>query len=198
MSVQSDFPAVDAFVRWARGQYSTGQRTADQLVRVAMEKYAASPVLLEAFVREALTFFAIEIATGQRPPVIQSAVAEADRAATSDGHDKLPRMTSARRQRLMAQVMATDADSPVAKFFEKHPTERLVVPILSMTREELLAAANVRDEQSREAMRRSVLLREIADKLGPGQIAGDVISDTEVQRIEHRLLMQETLVASIA
>jgi hypothetical protein len=60
-----------------------------------------------------------------------------------------------------------------------------------MTREELLVAANVRDDESREARRRAVMYREIANQLQPGQVAGTVITETEVQQIEDRLLSQE-------
>ena len=187
----ADFPAVDAFVRWAKTQYSTGQRTADQLVREAMERYAQSPVMLEAFVREALTFFAIEISTGQRPGVVHEAIGAAPLADGSDASDALPRMSKARRQRIMDSVMNSTADNPVSRFFERHPTQRMVVPILSMTREELLVAAEVRDDESREARRRAVMYREIANQLQPGQVAGTVITETEVQQIEDRLLSQE-------
>lgn len=193
MTVQAEYPAVDAFVRWARKQYASGEQTADQLVKRAMAQYAQSPLLLEAFVREALTFFALEVTTGKRPGIVNASLAQADPMPVSDsseGGDRAQRFSAKRRQHILKMVMYGDLDDPITKFFEKHPGVGVVVPILKMTREELLEAAVARDVESAEARKRAALCRAVAERLQPGQVAEEVVTETDLEKMEQRIVKQ--------
>lgn len=188
MIAQHDFPAVDAFVRWARRQYETGQQTADQLVRHAMQQYERSPVLLEQFVREALTFFAIEVANGNK--TLQAFQPEPEAPAASEVYDRAEAAAIARKQRaqrIQQTILEASADNPVTRFFEKHPAEQVAVPILQMTREELLAAAVARDIESATARKRAALCREVARRLAPGQVAQEVVTENDLESIEQTI-----------
>lgn len=192
MIAQHDFPAVDAFVRWARRQHETGQQTADQLVRHAMQQYERSPVLLEQFVREALTLFAIQVASGDK--TLDAFQPEPEAPAVSEVYDRNEVATIARRRRarqIQQMVMEASPDNPVTRFFEKHPAEQVAVPILQMTREELLAAAVNRDIESAEARKRAALCREVASRLAPGQIAKEVVTETDLESIEQTIVAAE-------
>lgn len=195
MIAQHDFPAVDAFVRWARRQYETGQQTADQLVRHAMQQYERSPVLLEQFVREALTLFAIQVASGDK--TFDAFKPEHEHAPTSKPAPETPTASEvydrneaariARRQRaarIQQMILEASTENPVTRFFEQHPAEQVAVPILQMTREELLAAAVNRDIESATARKRAALCREVARRLAPGQVAQEVVTETDLESIE--------------
>lgn len=191
MTVQAEYPAVDAFVRWARKQYASGEQTADQLVRRAMHQYSQSPLLLESFVREALTFFALEVQTGKRPAIIDEALAHIDDASNrSDAMEPAVRMTAQRRRRIVEMVAHGSLDDPVTRFFEKHAGVGIVVPILKMTREELLDAAVARDIESAEARKRAALCRAVAERLQPGQVAEEVVTENDLETMEQLIVDQ--------
>lgn len=193
MGLADVFPTVDAFLRWGQRQHEAGQLSAEQLVTMAIERYASSPQLLEAFIREAFYFFALEAVTGRRPSLEPDGDAPAV-VRTEYPVEKIERMkmTAQRRARIM-QLAHEHEDNPVAKFFEKHPTHGVTVPLLMMTREELLAAANQRDVESIEARRRAELCRSMAERLEPGQIAEEVFTEGEVERLA-KLVMQRVRV----
>lgn len=180
----ADFPVIDSFLRWARTQHETGTKNPDDLVADAIRRYGANPVLLESLIRESLRLLALEAITGRSP------LAELDdelatkptvRALDSGAEERI-RM-SARRRADILRLAQQSTDNPVSKFFERHPDHAVTVPLLALTREELFAAADVRDAESRAAIRRAMLCRRIAEKLQPGQVAGDVFSEEEVERL---------------
>ena len=186
MGLADTFPTVDAFIRWGHRQHEAGQMSAEELVGEAIKRYSGSPALLESFVREAFYFFAIEAVTGKRlrftddddtaPAVVRTSV-PAEKIETIKANAK-------RRAEIMrAAAAAADSDNPVAKFFEKHPTHQVTVPLLMMTREELIEVAVQRDAEAVGARRRAELCRRLAEKLQPGQVAEEVFTEGEVERI---------------
>lgn len=184
MTIADSMPAVDAFVRWAHNQHATGQQSAEQLVAIAIERYAKSPALLEAFVREAFLFFAVEAVTGARP-VVEWTTTNVD-GDVADIDKRSPRRRAATIRRMME-----DQDNPVTRFFERHPEDGIEIPLLSMTREELLAAADIRDGESIRARRRAEICRSVASRLRPGQVANDVVSEQDIASIERGIIARE-------
>lgn len=185
MGLADTFPTVDAFIRWGHRQHEAGQMSAEELVGEAIKRYGSSPALLESFIREAFYFFAIEAITGKRlrftdddddtaPAVVRTNV-PAEKLETIRANAK-------RRAEIMRAAAAAE-DNPVARFFEKHPTHQVTVPLLMMTREELIAVAAQRDTDAVEARRRAELCRRLAEKLQPGQVAEEVFTEGEVERI---------------
>lgn len=186
MGLADTFPTVDAFIRWGHRQHEAGQMSAEELVGEAIKRYGASPALLESFVREAFYFFAIEAVTGKRLKFTDDEVDQPAVVRTSVPAEKVETLRANARRRaevMRAAAAAADSDNPVAKFFEKHPTHQVNVPLLMMTREELLDVANQRESEAIGARRRAELCRRIAEKLQPGQVAEEVFTEGEVERI---------------
>jgi hypothetical protein len=179
-----DFPAIDAFVRWAKTQHDGAQRDPDELVAIAIQKYAQSPALLEAFVRESLRYLALEAINGKVE------VSDTYERKREQAEHMVSVMSSRRRAKIIENIRNAkdDNDNPVARFFERHPIEGIDVPILSMTREELIVAAEYRESESVQAKRRAMLCREIADRLSPGQVAGEVLDETQLAMLATRVI----------
>jgi hypothetical protein len=182
-----EFPVLDAYFRWARHQHETGKKTADELVAAAIQRYGSAPTVLESLVRETLRLVAIEAIAGRSPLAdIEDDTPRATIRAVEDGAEERARI-SARRRAEIIRIAQESVDNPVVKFFERHPSHGVTIPLLAMTREELIDAADSRDAESKAAMRRAVLCRRLAEKLQPGQIAGDVFTEEEVERIAKKL-----------
>ena len=184
-----EFPVIDAYLRWARHQHETGSKTADELVAEAVRRYGSNPTILEALVREALRLFALEAITGRSPITdIADVMPETPKVrAVEAGAEDRARLSAKRRAEII-RIAHESTDNPVAKFFERHPEHAVTVPLLALTREELIAAASQRDIESAAATRRAMLCRRLADRLQPGQVAGDVFTEQEVERLAKNIM----------
>ena len=191
-----DFPVLDAYTRWAKVQHEGAQKTEDELVAIALRRYAESPTLLEALVRESLRYLAIEAIHGRAARVVPPG---RPAGRTEEMVAAAETMSARRRAEIIDRIRnAKDAnDNPVARFFERHPIEGVDVPILSMTREELLVAAQHRDVESLQAKRRAMLCREIAERLAPGQVAGEILDEVQLADIATRVVRRSNEQAGI-
>jgi len=179
-----EFPVIESYFRWARSQYEEGHKTADAIAVDAIRRYGNSPAILESLIREVFRLFAHEAIAGRRP-VTPAPIAETFASAVDNDGGHRDRMTARRKQAIIDKIR--NADDPVTKFFERHPDHRVEVPLLSMTREQLLEAATYRDAESAQAQRRARLCREIADRLQPGQVAQEVFTEEEVETMARKI-----------
>lgn len=188
MALADIFPTVDAFLRWGHRQHEAGNLSAEELVTLAIERYAASPALLESFLRESFYFFALEAVNGRRPLLAEDEpeVVVVKKYMTEEQNERI-RMSAKRKAEIIRAAREAE-DNPVARFFEKHPTHAVTVPLLMMTREELVLAANNRDSDAIEARRRAELYRRMADKMQPGQVAEEVFTEDEVAKLAGKIM----------
>jgi hypothetical protein len=183
-----EFPVVYGYLQWAKKRHEEGA-TVEQIVSLAVQRYGASPAILESLVMESLRMFAHRAVAGDTALAVEDHEPKPVEVASVDNPPfRHGRLNARKRAEIVARVRSGVEDDAVARFFERHPDTAVEVPLLSMTREELLVAAQIRDTESVVAHRRATLCREIASRLQPGQVASDVVSEEEAERIANRIL----------
>ena len=180
-----DYPVIDAYLRWAKTQHEEGKLTAPAIASAAIQRYGGSPAILEALIKEAFQLFAVEAVHGRRP-MIEDPDDQQQSSHIDNSRGTGDRMTARRRAAIVERVRL-HGDDPVSRFFERHPKHTVPVPLLNLNREELLAAASYRDAESIHAKRRAQLCRQMADRLQPGQVAREVITEEDIEIMAKRI-----------
>lgn len=91
-------------------------------------------------------------------------------------------------------LKALDADPPEqpewSRWMEHDPGSGKHIPLLTMKKEQVLAAVNQRKARTREENHRIALLELVAGRMKPGQIVGDVWTEDELTVIDQRITVR--------
>ncbi len=185
-----EFKRIEEFVGWAYRRFELDGASLERVVAEAATSFGADGRFIQEFVFDAWRFFAIEAMTGHQPravPVPPLPHEQVDVAVEIDEHqgNERGRLTAARRRRLVDLVRSDE--TPWVRWMERHPENGVPMRLLNMTKEQLLAAATVRDHESAEARRRAALCRRVAEQLAPGQRAREVMTEQDLERIDEEL-----------
>lgn len=216
MIVRNDpplYPALERFSDYAQARIKDGASVAD-VIEEGIQRYCQDGQFVRQLVVDAMRFAAMGAATGKGIAHASARVEDdpSDLSATSDdalaqlahrqrGFQESKEMRVARlqarsRSELLRMIQEQPAGSnPIAQFFEMHPTTRVPVKLLTLTREELLAAADKREDEGEYARRRALLCRELAAKLAPNQRAHEVWKERDITRLEEKILKQSSPLA---
>jgi hypothetical protein len=198
--VSHEFKTIEEFVGWAYRRFEIDGASLDRIISEAERTYGPNGAFIRDFVVDAWRYFALEAMTGARPRVVPIPALPHEAVEVSIEADEreapAPRLTSARRARLVEMVRA-DA-KPWAQWLEKHPDTGVPMRLLNMTREQLLAAATVRDHESVEARKRAALCRRVAERLAPGQRAREVVTEADLEQLDAELEPAPTPIRALA
>ena len=196
---QQKFATIEQYVGWAYRRFELEGCSLERIVDEGVGTFGPNGEFVRAFVLEAMRFFAIEAMTGAAPRVIPlppdgasdkvSVVIEGETVERA-------RLTRERRDRLVGLVRADE--KPWARWMEKHPETGVPMRLINMTREQLLAAATVREHESVEARKRAALCRRVADRLAPGQKAREVMTEADLETIDEELDPKPTPIRALA
>ncbi len=196
-----EFKRIEEFVGWAYRKFEVDGASLDRVVDEAMRSFGPDGQFIQEFVFDAWKFFAIEAMTGHQPravPVLPLPNEKVEVAVEIDEHqgNERTRLTAARRQRLVELVR--NDEKPWARWMERHPENGVPMRLLNMTKEQLLAAATIRDHESAEAKKRATLCRRVADQLAPGQRAREVMTEQDLERLDDELEPKPTPIRALA
>jgi hypothetical protein len=198
VSTISTYPALEKFYEYAQKRIAEGASIPD-VIDEGLSRFCGDGKFVRQFVVDAMKYVSLEAATSRKPVIItegepahaaKSAASVAQQATERGTKGYGPRHMHPRTRKEFLKSL-DDPRSPVARFFEKHPDTRVAVKILTLTREDLLKAAIVRDEESAQARRRALLCREVASALAPGQRAQEVFTERDLAQLEKAILERE-------
>jgi hypothetical protein len=200
------YPALERFFEYAQERIAAGAVVPD-IVEEGIQRYCQDGQFVRQLVVDAMRFAALGAATGRGLKLTaprtdddpsdlsngaESALAElANRQ--HEAHELRQMRIQARSRTDLLKLIAEQgtSSSPVAKFFELHPSTRVPVKLLTLTREELLAAATRREQESEYSRRRAILCREMASRLLPGQRAEEIWKESDIASLEQKILDRE-------
>lgn len=197
-----EFRTIEEFVGWAYRRFEIEGASLDRIIADAERTYGPNGNFIRDFVVDAWRYFALEAMTGHRPRVVPVPALPDERVEVafdmndSESPAERTRMTAARKAKLV-ELVRSDA-KPWAHWMEKHPETGVPMRLLNMTKEQLLAAAVVRDHESAEAKKRATLCRQIAEKLAPGQRAREVMTQEQIEQLDDELEPKPTPIRALA
>jgi len=183
----SEYRSIQEFVGWAYRRFEVEGASLDRVMADAERTWGPNGAFIREFVLDAWRFFAIEAMTGARPRVVpipalpREQVSVAIEFGDHEDGDRI-RLSAQRRARIVELVRRDDA--PWADWMERRADTGTPMRLLDMTREQLLVAAAARERESADARRRAALCRRIAERLGPGQRAREVLTQEDIERMD--------------